>query len=176
MIPFLLLLQLWATGTRLPVFDDYPTKEIFIGKPARVDLRSESDAPRFRTRLTQDAAKGQNFAGSVTVVIWHCGSNCQTVAMVNAKNGRVHFPLSFATSYGACFRRNSNLLITDPIDAELVRYSDGTRPEWLKTRFFTWNGAKITEIGTTREVMKQSCGPVDDTSNNRLEKDLRPLR
>ena len=85
MIPFLLLLQLWATGTRLPVFDDYPTKEIFIGKPARVDLRSESDAPRFRTRLTQDAAKGPNFAGSFTVVMWHCGSNCQTVAMVNAK-------------------------------------------------------------------------------------------
>lgn len=165
MISMLVLLQLWGPGVHLPVFGDFSTKEVFRGKPARVDLRSHQYAPRFRTRLTEGAAKGPNFAGSFTVVMWHCGSNCQTVAIVNAKNGRVHFPLSFATSSGVCFQRNSNLLITDPIDAELVKNSDGTVPEWLKTRFFTWNGAETIEIGSTREVMKQSCEPVDDTSN-----------
>jgi hypothetical protein len=156
------------------MFDEYPTKEIFKGKPARVDLRSDSDAPRFRTRLTQDAAKGPSFAGSFTVVTWHCGTNCQTMALVSVKNGRVYFPLSFPTSEGVCFRVNSNLLITDPIDRALVERYRGTIPDWLRTRFFTWNGAKMTEIGSTKEVMNQSCGPVDDTSNNRLEKDLRP--
>jgi len=176
MISLLFLLQLWAPGTWLPVFDDFPTTEIFRGKPARVDLRSDPGAPRFRTRLTQGAAKGPNFAGSFTVVMWHCGTNGQTLALVDAKNGRVFFPLSFPTSEGVCFRLSSKLLITDPIDADLVKRYDGTIPDWLKTRFFTWDGNKMTEINSTKEVMSHSCGSVDDTSNLRLEKDVRLAR
>jgi hypothetical protein len=80
--------------------------------------------------------------------MWHCGSNCQTVAIVNAKNGRVHFPLSFAMSDGVV--SEGTAIITDPIDAELMKDLNGTIPEWLKTRFFIGNGAKMTEIGNTR--------------------------
>lgn len=153
-----------SPGIRLPVFEEFPATEVFKGKPVRVDLHSHPDARRFRTRLTEGAAKGPNFAGRFTVVMWHCGTSCQVVALVDAKTGRVHFPLSFPTSEGVCFRLNSNLLITDPIDAELVKLYGGTIPEWLKTRFFRWDGAKMTEIGSTSEIMNQSCGRVDDTS------------
>jgi hypothetical protein len=153
-----------SPGTRVPVFEEFPATEVFKGKPVRVDLHSHPDARRFRTRLTEGAAKGPNYAGGFTVVMWHCGTSCQTVAVVDAKTGRVHFPLSFATSEGVCFRVKSNLLITDPITPELVKWYDGAIPDWLKTRFFTWDGVKMTEIGSTREFMEQSCGPVDDTS------------
>jgi hypothetical protein len=176
MISLLLLFQLWAPGTRFPVFDDFPTKEIFRGKPARVDLRSDPNAPRFRTRLTQGAVKGPNFAGRFTVVMWHCGTNCQILAVVDAKNGRVLFPLSFSTSEGVCFRLSSKLLIADPIDAELVKRYDGVIPDWLRTRFFTWDGNKLAEINSTKQVMSQSCGPIDDTSSLRLEKEVRLAR
>ncbi len=165
MISLIFLFQLWDPGTLLPVFEDFPTVETFKGKPALVDLGSHPDAHRFRTRLSQSAAKGPNFVGHFTVVMWHCGTNCQITALVDEKTGRVYFPFAFSTSEGVCFRVSSNLLITDPIYPELVKRYGGTIPDWLKTRFFTWDGAKMTEIGSTRTVMNQSCGPVDDTSN-----------
>ena len=166
MIAILFLLQLWAPGTQLPVFGDFSTKEVFRGKPARVDLRSHPYAPRFRTRLTEGGAKGPNFAGHFTVVMWHCGTSCQTLALVDAKTGRVQFPFSFAVEEGACFRATSNLIIIDPIDPDLVKRYDGVSfPEWLTTRFFTWDGIKMTQIASTKLLMDQSCGRVDDTSN-----------
>jgi hypothetical protein len=89
MISLVFLFQLWGPGILLPVFEDFPAVEIFKGKPARVDLGSHPDAHRFRTRLTQGAAKGPNFAGHFTVVMWHCGTSCQTMALVDAKTGPV---------------------------------------------------------------------------------------
>ena len=156
--------QISGSGISLPVFENFPSSGTFKGKPARVDFRNNSDALRFRTRLTQDAAKGPNFAGHYTIIMWHCGTNCQTVALVDAKTGQVYFPLSFPTAEGVCFRLNSNLLITDPIDSEFVKDYPGTIPEWLTTRFFSWDGIRMTEIASTKVVMKQSCNRVDDTS------------
>jgi hypothetical protein len=162
----ILVLLLQATGgTAVPSFEDYAVHEIFKGRPAKVDFRSHEYAAQFRTRLSQGVAKGPNFAGHFTVVIWPCGTYCQTLAVVDARIGRVYFPLSSAISMGACFRINSSLLITGPIEHEYVkRYYDGGIPEWWKTQYFKWDGTKMVEITSSKVVTKQSCGPVYDTS------------
>lgn len=93
-----------------PRFADYPAKVTYSGKPAPVDLASHRDARRFRTRLRRGAARGPNFAGAYTVVTWGCGTACQMIAVVAARNGKVAFAPG-AASAGVTFRRGSRLLV-----------------------------------------------------------------
>ncbi len=152
----LILLQLPASGSRLPSFADYAVAEVFKGKPARVDFRSDPVARRFRTRLTAGAAKGPNFAGRFTVVVWGCGTACESVAIIDAKSGRVYSPLG-PVSNGVCFRPDSALMITDPIDRETFEAYQGHLPEWLKTRYWKWDGTKMMEISSSRALMETPC-------------------
>lgn len=67
----------------------------------------------FRTRLREGAAKGPNFAGHYTLVMWGCGAACQMVAVVDAGDGQVSFA-PFTTSEGASYRLDSRLFIANP--------------------------------------------------------------
>src|SRR5687768_8755805 len=75
------------------LFAKYPAAAMHKGKPAAVDLASHKDARTFRTRLREGAAKGPNFAGHLTVIQIGCGTMCQLVVLVDARNGKVHTPL-----------------------------------------------------------------------------------
>lgn len=78
-------------AARTPEFTDYPVREIFKGRPARVRLDSRQ-ARLFRTRLREGAAAGPNFAGHYTVVQWGCGTGCAGMGIVDARTGKVYFP------------------------------------------------------------------------------------
>jgi hypothetical protein len=67
----------------------YPAGAPYTGKPAAVNLASHKDARTFRTRLREAAPGGPNFAGRMTVVTWGCGTSCQTVALIDARTGRL---------------------------------------------------------------------------------------
>ena len=74
-----------------PRFEDYPVKDAYRGRPSPVRLDSRR-ARMFRTRLREEAARGPNFAGRYTVVVWGCGTGCAQSAVVDARTGRVYFP------------------------------------------------------------------------------------
>lgn len=76
---------------RPPAFTHYPVRaENIKSKP--VNLKSHKDARMFRTNL-RNAAKGNvNFAGHFILTSWGCGTNCNQVAIINARNGSVYFP------------------------------------------------------------------------------------
>lgn len=104
---------------RKPQFGDYPVKEIYKGRPARVHLDSPK-ARMFRTRLGEGSRSGPNFAGRYTVVIWGCGTGCAQMGVVDAVTGRVYFPpveemdipdMDDERSRGNFFRLDSKLLV-----------------------------------------------------------------
>ena len=123
-----------------PRFEDIPVSEKFRGKPARVDLSSHPRARRFRTVLREGAAEGPNFAGHFTVVTWHCGSDCQEVAVVNARTGRVYFA-PFTTSADSDFRLDSRLFIANPPDGILLHFgveSESPARSRLQSSYYEW--------------------------------------
>ncbi len=135
-----------------PRFIDFPATATFAGKPAPVDLDSAPDARMFRTRLRAGAAEGPNFAGDQTVVTWGCGTNCQVVAIVDARSGRVYFP-GIISETGLAFRRDSRLLIENPADSHDVRADErAPRPDDEGARlfggpnFYAWNGTSLVPI------------------------------
>lgn len=80
----------------------------------------------FRSVLRDGAKNGPDFAGHYTVVVWGCGADSFSLAVVDARNGKVYFPafrcITLAGGYDAlsiggkevdnpAYRQDSNLLI-----------------------------------------------------------------
>jgi hypothetical protein len=133
-----------AQKNQQPRFESYRVKKRFSGKPAQVNLRSHPNARLFRTMLKRSAEKGPNFAGHYTVGIWGCGSDCRTVAVIDAVTGKVYFA-PFEVSTGASFRIDSRLFIAN--DSEIDRYLGGEEmldvytPSW-----YVWRNGRFVEI------------------------------
>jgi hypothetical protein len=104
-----------SPGDSMPTFSAYPARERYSGRPAAVQLASAGYGRAFRTKLREGAARGPNFAGAYTIVLWGCGSGCQIVAVVDARSGRLSRQ-TLHTMNGIDYRTDSRLLIADPID------------------------------------------------------------
>jgi hypothetical protein len=130
-----------AESTDAP-FAKYPATVKYRGKPAAVDLKSHPDARTFRTRLRNAVAeaKGPNFAGHMIVTSWGCGTSCQMVALIDARNGRVHFAPDNATA-GVDFRADSRLIVFNP--AKNLREAPAVD---AKTELYLWERGKLTKL------------------------------
>lgn len=113
-----------------PKYEQYLVSEIYQGKTAELDLKSNKVARRFKTMLTQGLKKGANFAGDMSVVGWGCGTGCVEWAVVNVKKGKVYtdpnrswvsnyhgvaelpeFESKDSDYWGIKFRKDSRLLV-----------------------------------------------------------------
>lgn len=121
----------------------YPAGAPFRGKPAAVNLSSHKDARMFRTRLREAAPGGPNFAGHMTVVTWGCGSSCQAVALIDARNGRVYFGPT--ASLGVKHRLDSRLLVVNPPEEIKEAYGDKP-PDWSTPDYYVWNNGRLAKI------------------------------
>lgn len=120
------------------LYDDFrrhPVSETFTGVPAPVDLESDPQARQFRTRLTEGAKQGPNFAGRYTVVEWGCGTNCQQIAVIDVRTGRVSDWLT--TELGSSYRLDSKLFIENPDTEECSQL------EWCKTKYYRFEAGKF---------------------------------
>lgn len=90
----LILLSLQASAQRKqPLPEDYPVSksDVYKGKPVRPLLGSKR-ARMYRTVLRQGAREGPNFAGRYTLVTWGAGLGVFSMAVIDAKTGKVFFP------------------------------------------------------------------------------------
>jgi hypothetical protein len=128
-----------------PRFEDFPVAVNFSGQPAPINLKSHNRAQLFRTRLTEGAAKGPNFAGHYTVVMWGCGTACQMLAVVDATNGQVAFA-PFATSEGASYRLDSRLFIGNPPENLKLFPKDFLASQNISVEYYIWENDKLRLI------------------------------
>jgi hypothetical protein len=78
---------------RLPRFEDYPVVKIWHGEAAPLKLTSRSER-LYRTRLTNVSREAPNFAGHYRFVMWGCGSECISGAIIDLQSGNVYSPPS----------------------------------------------------------------------------------
>ena len=121
----------------------YPAGAAYKGKPAALNLASHKDARTFRTRLREAAAKGPNFAGYMTVAIWGCGTSCQAVALVDARNGRVYFGPT--ASAGVKHTITSRLLIVNPPEDVKEQYG-ASPPDYVKAEYYSWTNGRLVKV------------------------------
>jgi hypothetical protein len=130
----------------VPKFEDYKVGNIYSGKIPSVILHNNSQARMYRTVLRNGVKQGVNFAGHYTVVIWGCGTSCQSFAIVDQISGRVYFSKELSlvsytdyweNDYGLNYRPDSRLLIVNG------------RPDEDKDNgkyFYEWNNNRLKLI------------------------------
>ncbi len=114
-----------------PRFSDYPVAEIFKGPLAAIDFKSAPkdsvlNPVQFKTRLTEGIKEGPNFAGHYTVISWGCGTSCQINAIVDGQTGKI-ITMNLETQLGVDFRKNSNLLVANPMDPSILNRQVGDK-------------------------------------------------
>jgi len=87
----LVLTVIAASAQRTPTFAAYAVKVEKV-RNISVDLKSNKGAREFRTMLREAAKGGINFAGHYVMAGWGCGTNCEVLAVIDARNGHVYFP------------------------------------------------------------------------------------
>ena len=76
-----------AQKNALPAFEQFGVDEVFKGKPVSPQITTSHRL--FRTMIRRGAAKGPNYAGHYTIATWGCGTGCMSMAIIDAKDGRV---------------------------------------------------------------------------------------
>lgn len=72
-------------------FSQFPVT-VYKGKLAKPDFKTDKAALMFRTQIrNQCKSEGVNFAGHYTITMWGCGSDCQTVAIIDRLNGKIYY-------------------------------------------------------------------------------------
>jgi predicted small secreted protein len=128
-----------ALPTAPPRFEDLPASSRYDGPPAGIDLDSHPRARTFRTALRAGVAGGPNFAGSLTVIAWGCGTMCQQAMVVDAATGRVLVELE--APLGWAFRPDSDLLIENSPG----RVAESPCPA-CTTRYMVWEGGELIAV------------------------------
>lgn len=147
---------IWATvllPLNPPRLEPYPATKAFLGQIAPADVKTQPQARMFRTRISEGAKTGPNFAGHFTVVSWGCGEGCVGLAVVDANSGKVYFPRNLGTV------DSTNIAYDDfelP-DGELIRYKLNSRllvvigainedPACRGISYFAWAHGQLRRI------------------------------
>lgn len=136
-------------------FDDY-TVEQSNEVLSAIDFSSHPDAENFKTRLEYSLNEPANFAGHYVVTTWGCGTMCQVIAIIDVRNGEVFFPLT--TSLGVCYRSDSSLLITNPLDELTIEDFAEDMPAWLQSGYYRWDGMQMQLLAESQEATDSNCG------------------
>jgi len=97
-----------------PQFDfaAFPATETATGRSAAPDSATLPAVRPFAGHIQNGLRRGINFAGAYTMVSWPCRSQCVSLLVVGASDGRLYTaPEAFN---GLQFRRDSRLLIVSP--------------------------------------------------------------
>ena len=141
-----------AQGQTLPRFESYPASGHFNGTPAPAII-SHPRARLFRTMIQNQAKAQPNFAGHYHLATWGCGSDCQGLALIDARTGRVYFNpralnvagVPYQDEERLQFRPDSRLLIISGSVDGFNRYQDEAKfyYVWRNNRFRLIRKARI---------------------------------
>lgn len=98
---------------KIPTMEEFSVHDVFLGIPAIPDWGSNPDALTFRTRISEGAKNGPNFAGKYTVITWGCGTSCQASAIINSESGKI-VAFGLLSARDIRYDLHSSLLIVNP--------------------------------------------------------------
>jgi hypothetical protein len=128
-------------------FEDFRVSETFKGKTASVKV-SSSRARMFRTMLRTNAEEGVNFAGHYIVATWGCGSDCHSLAIIDARTGNVYFTPSVLWVGGQLYQEEDRLQFRK--DSRLLIVAGARNDEGSGRYFYVWRNNQLKFIRAVR--------------------------
>lgn len=102
--------ELEATNNNIDEYD---------GVPKPVDFSDFPDAKTYFTMITKAVERGANFAGSYTLAIWGCGTDCRGFSVINVETGKVIAYNPVNSQYHV--QNEGNYLVLEPVTAGQTR-------------------------------------------------------
>ena len=140
-----------------PRFSEYragPFEGTTAPKPEFTDITLSSEE---RSRLQQSLPTAPNFAGNLSLVLSHCGNDCDRLVLFDWRNGKVFEPTGPGELRGTLpcraadavqFRRDSRLLSVTSVHADGVL-----------TQYFLWRpeSGTLTPVTEIQRTVQQFC-------------------
>jgi hypothetical protein len=152
-----------ASATRAqdaPRFEQFPAAESFSGRPAAANFSTAPDVARFAGHFQGALRRGPNFAGAYTIVTWPCGTLCQNVAVVSARDGSI--VMAPEAYNGVAYRRDSRLLVINPPERRPAGAREDELPAEMRPEFL------VFENGLFRRIDRDAGGWNPNVPNPRL--------
>lgn len=118
-----------------PRFEDYAATERPTGRLAAPNYATSEDARQFRFHIDRQMGAGINFAGAYTIATWRCGDVCESIAVVDRRNGNI--VMAPEAYNGIAFRRDSRLLVLNPPERIPVSLRDNP-PAEMRSEFLVF--------------------------------------
>jgi hypothetical protein len=136
-----------------PTFARYLVRERYSGPLAAPDVKRHPRSRLFRTMIREGAKRGPNFAGHYTLTFWGCGSGCVSVAIVDARSGKVFHPrnLREIDNYNVAYEELVALhgdLINFRLDSKLLIVIGGINEDTALRgiSYFLWENERLRRI------------------------------
>jgi hypothetical protein len=132
-------------------FNMFKVHNIYKGKLAGPDFKTNPDARYFRTMIRQGCdEEGVNFAGHYTIVEWGCGTECLEMAVVDRINGRI-YDVPFDTidgHWGSKYSIDSRMAIINYYLFEDSTYHPGyyIYRDYQKPAVYVWKDSVFKRI------------------------------
>lgn len=111
----------------------------------------------FRTKITEGAQEGPNFAGHYTITTWGCGTGCVQFAIINAKTGDVFMPPFYIA--GGMNVQQEKLQEEYPLqfkpDSKLLVVIGSRNEKGEGVYFYKWENDKLTLIHSAMELKQK---------------------
>ena len=159
----------FAKQQKLPRSEDFPVKksEMFSGTPAKPIL-TEKRARYYRTVLREGAERGANFAGHYTVLTWGAGMGNFSIAVIDARTGKIYFAPFESVSragYDLSFNGEPEMNPAFRVDSKLFAFTGCPGKEyegcsdWDKDGFYLYsfnNGRFKLERFVKRDILENA--------------------
>lgn len=147
-----LLISIAAQPAKRPAFSSFPTT-VETAQAKSINFKNDPGARTMRTRLKEALAGGVNFAGHFVVAGWGCGTGCVSGAIIDARDGKVYWPLplyALGVWYDGNeyvdkpveYRKNSRLLIIRGSPG--VKDNDREKPNG--EYYYEWTGKDLKQV------------------------------
>lgn len=132
-----------------PRFEDFPATATSGQVLARVIPPTDGE---YSPLLERAIGRNADFAGTYVLAIDGCGTGCQQIAAIDVETGQAFVPGDGGSRNGACYRRDSRLLVVNPIAPDIEQKPDG-----MTTDFYviTDEGFHLVERSTNGTTL--SC-------------------
>ena len=139
------LLLMLPPPSHEPRCSSFRVRSEFVKKMATPRTDADPRARAHRATLLREASAGVNFAGAYRLVVLRRRASRSVLAIVDLRNGEVHFPSPY-DEWRSDFKRCDFLFLFQPT-SRLIRACGRPGRAPFCTYFLEWTGASLEPIG-----------------------------
>ncbi|MBU1106158.1 MAG: hypothetical protein KKB51_05765 [Candidatus Riflebacteria bacterium] len=138
--------QLFAATPANPAWDNYKVTQVPASFSAPIDMKIvDKECSWAKDYIASDTTEQPDFAGFFKILRVSAGTMCSAILLVDCRTGKI-VQAPFSVEVGCSYKLESSLFIVNPIEQIREAFSESMIPDWLKTKYYSWNGKRFVPL------------------------------